>query len=291
MKRYIALLLALALLFVGCSQKTDKASENKENKEVKTEVKSEEKAEKTEEKELVKVSVGVSPTPHGEIVEALRDEFKKEGIDVDVVVFTDYVQPNLALNDKEIDLNYFQHIPYLKEFCESRDLDLVSIANVHLEPIGLYTTKYQSIDEIEDGSEILIPNDPSNGARALRLLEDAGLIKLTDYNSESITENDIAENPKNLKITAVEAGAIPKAYGDVAAGVINGNYAIGAGLSPAKDALLLEKIEGNPNINVVAARAEDKDNEVYQRFVKVINSEAARKIIEEKFDGAVVPAF
>lgn len=287
MKRYIALLLTIALLFVGCSQnKKDKNTvEEKSNVEVK------EESTKSETKELEKISIGVSPTPHGEIVESLREEFKKEGLDVEVVVFTDYVQPNLALNDKEIDLNYFQHIPYLKEFCESRNLDLVSIANVHLEPIGLYSTKYSSIESIEAGSEILIPNDPSNGARALRLLEDAGLIKLTDYNSETITENDIAENPKNLKITAVEAGAIPKAYGDVAAGVINGNYAIGSGLSPAKDAILLEKIEGNPNINIIAARNEDKDNELYKKFIKVINSDAARKVIQEKFDGAVVPAF
>lgn len=240
---------------------------------------------------LTKIKVGVSPTPHGEIVEALKDEFAKEGLEVEVVTFTDYVQPNLSLADKELDLNFFQHVPYLTEFCKSRNLDLVSIGGIHLEPIGFYSKKVKSIDELQDGAEIIIPNDPTNGIRALRLLQDAGLITLKDYNDDTQTEKDIVDNPKNIKITAVDASAVAKAYEDVDGGVINSNYAIGAGLNPNKDSLLIEKTEGNPNTNVVAARAEDKDNENYKKFVKVLQSEACRKFINEKYDGAVIPSF
>lgn len=260
----LLLTLLLALTFVGCGKQSS---------------------------DLTKIKVGVSPTPHGEIIEALKPEFEKEGIEVEVITFTDYVQPNLALADKEIDLNFFQHEPYLKEFCASRNLDLVNIGGIHLEPIGFYSKKVKSIDELQDGAEIIIPNDPTNGIRALRLLQDAGLIKLRDYNDDNQTEKDVVENPKNIKITAVDANAVAKAYEDVDGGVINSNYAIGAGLHPKTDAIVVEKTEGNPNVNIIAARAEDKDNELYKKFVKVLQSEACKKFINEKYDGAVIPSF
>ncbi len=246
---------------------------------------------KNESSELTKVKVGVSPVPHAEIVEGLKEEFEKEGLDVEVVVFSDYVQPNIALDEGDIDLNYFQHEPYLKEFSESRNLNLVNIGAIHLEPMGFYSDKIKSFDELRDGDEILIPNDPTNNTRALRLLEDAGLIKLEDHDAEAITEKDIKENPKNLKITAVDASTVAKAYSDVAGGVINSNFALGAGLNPKEDTLFVEKTENNPNANIIAVKAENKDNENYKKFVKVLQSEKAREFINEKYDGTVIPAF
>lgn len=244
---------------------------------------------KKESGDLTKIKVGVSPVPHAEIVEALKDEFKAQGLDVEVVTFTDYVQPNIALAEGDLDLNYFQHEPYLKEFCASRNLDLANIGAIHLEPMGFYAKNYKSVDEFKDGDEIVIPNDPSNGARALRLLEDAGLIKLSDYNSETITEKDIVENPKNLKITAVDAATVAKAYEDVAGGVINSNYALGVGLNPKTDPIFVETTEGNPNANIIAARSADKDNEAYKKFVQVLKSDKAKEFINEKYDGSVIP--
>lgn len=157
--------------------------------------------------------VGVSPTPHGEIIEGLKNEFEKAGLEIEVVNFDDYVQPNLQLESGDLDANYFQHKPYFEEFTEERGIDdLLNIASVHLEPIALYSKDFKNPQDIEDGSEIIIPNDPSNGARALILLEKAGLIKLNDNTNLKATEKDIKENPKNLKITAMDAPSIAKVY-------------------------------------------------------------------------------
>ncbi|MDU1176814.1 MAG: MetQ/NlpA family ABC transporter substrate-binding protein [Peptoniphilus harei] len=238
-----------------------------------------------------KIVIGVSPTPHGEILEGLKPEFEKEGLDVEVVNFDDYIQPNLQLEAGDLDANYFQHKPYLDSFTEERNIDNLDVLGyVHIEPMALYSEKYKSVDEIEDGAEIIIPNDPSNGARALILLEDAGLIKLKDKTNLNSTEKDIAENPKNLKFTAMDAPSIAQVYKDSGAAVINSNFAIGQGLDPTSDSIFLESTD-SPYANLVAIRKEDADKEKFQKFLKVLNSEESKKFIEEKFKGAVIPAF
>lgn len=238
-----------------------------------------------------KIVIGVSPTPHGEIIEGLKPEFEKEGLDVEVVNFDDYIQPNLQLEAGDLDANYFQHKPYLDSFTEERNIDDLDVLGyVHIEPMAIYSEKYKSVDEIEDGAEIIIPNDPSNGARALILLEDAGLIKLKDKTNLNSTEKDIAENPKNLKFTAMDAPSIAQVYKDAGAAVINSNFAIGQGLDPTKDSIFLEPTD-SPYANLVAIRKEDADKEKFKKFLKVLNSEEAKKFIEEKFKGAVIPAF
>ena len=238
-----------------------------------------------------KIVIGVSPTPHGEIIEGLKPEFEKEGLDVEVVNFDDYIQPNLQLEAGDLDANYFQHKPYFDSFTEERNIDDLDVLGyVHIEPMAIYSEKYKSVDEIEDGAEIIIPNDPSNGARALILLEDAGLIKLKDKTNLNSTEKDIAENPKNLKFTAMDAPSIAQVYTDAGAAVINSNFAIGQGLDPTKDSIFLEPTD-SPYANLVAIRKEDADKEKFKKFLKVLNSEEAKKFIEEKFKGAVIPAF
>ncbi len=238
-----------------------------------------------------KIVIGVSPTPHGEIIEGLKPEFEKEGLDVEVVNFDDYIQPNLQLEAGDLDANYFQHKPYLDSFTEERNIDNLDVLGyVHIEPMALYSEKYKSVDEIEDGAEIIIPNDPSNGARALILLEDAGLIKLKDKTNLNSTEKDIAENPKNLKFTAMDAPSIAQVYKDSGAAVINSNFAIGQGLDPTSDSIFIESTD-SPYANLVAIRKEDANKEKFQKFLKVLNSEESRKFIEETFKGAVIPAF
>ena len=237
-----------------------------------------------------KIRLGVSPVPHEEIIKALEPEFKKTGLDVEVTTFDDYVMPNLALDQGDLDANFFQHAPYLDDFIKERGVKLANLGAVHLEPIGFYSDKYKSVDELEDGDEILIPNDATNGGRALILLEKAGVIKLNDPSNLAVTEKDITENPKNLKFTAVEAATIPRAYEDAAIAVINSNFALEAKLSPKKDAIAIEKSEGNPFANIIAAREEDKDNETYKKVLEAFQSDEVRKYIEEKFDGEIIPA-
>lgn len=237
------------------------------------------------------LTIGVSPTPHGEIVEGLEAEFKKEGLDVKVVNFDDYVQPNLQLEAGDIDANFFQHEAYLKDFCEERGIkDLVNLGAVHLEPIGVYSKSLKSLDELKDGDEVIIPNDPSNGARALLLLQKAGLIKLADENNLKATEQDIVDNPKNLKFVPMEAASIPKTYGDATIGIINSNYAIANGLNPVADTIYSEDKDA-PYANIIAVKEENKDQEKFQKLLKVMTSEKCKEIINEKFQDDIVPVF
>ena len=264
MKKFISILLIslLTLTIVGCS---------KENN---TEV----------------IKIGVTPEPHGRIVELIKDDLEKEGIKVEIVEFTDYVTPNMALADGDLDANFFQHEPYLNDFIEENNLDLISIGAVHLEPMGLYSTKYKSIDEIEDGAEIAIPNDATNGGRALLLLEKAGLIKLDDDAGILATEKDIVDNPKNLKFTPLEAAQLPRVLNDLDGAVINGNFALEAGLIPTKDAILLED-KDSPYANIVAVRSEEKDEEKFKKLMKALQSDEVKQFIEDNYEGGVIPAF
>ncbi|WP_099207942.1 MetQ/NlpA family ABC transporter substrate-binding protein [Urinicoccus timonensis] len=237
-----------------------------------------------------KIRLGVSPVPHEEIIKALEPEFKKAGLDVEVTTFDDYVMPNLALDQGDLDANFFQHAPYLDDFIKERGVKLANLGAVHLEPIGFYSDKYKSVDELKDGDEILIPNDATNGGRALILLEKAGVIKLNDSSNLAVTEKDITENPKNLKFTALDAPSIPRSYKEVAGAVINSNYALGAGLDPTKDSLLTED-KDSPYANIIAVRQGEEGQEKFKKFMEVLHSEACRKFIEDTYKGAVVPAF
>lgn len=236
------------------------------------------------------VKVGATAVPHAEILEALKDDFEKEGITVEVVPFDDYVMPNTALEEKTIDANFYQHKQYLQQQIDELGYDFVSAGDIHTEPMGIYSTKYESLDEIPDGAEVIIPDDVSNGARALQLLEKQGLIKLKDSNDIKATEKDIVENPKNLKFTIVEAANIANTYQDVDLGVINSNYALQVGLNPVKDSLA---IEGNdsPFVNIIVVRKGDENSEKIKKLVKVLTSKECADFINEKYKGAVVPAF
>lgn len=239
--------------------------------------------------ELKTVKVGATAVPHAEILEFIKPKLAEKGIDLQIEVFNDYVQPNLATDSGDLDANFFQHIPYLETFNEERNLNLVTVTKVHIEPMGIYSTKATSLDELGEG-QIAIPNDPTNSGRALALLEAAGVIKLRPGTGISGTVDDIAENPKNFKITMIDAAQLPRVLNDpkVAGAVINTNYALEAGLNPVKDALHIEDKE-SPYSNVLVAKAERADDPVLKEVAKELTSEDVKKFIEEKYQGAVVP--
>ena len=246
--------------------------------------------------ELEKIVVGASSTPHAEILEAVSGELEALGYELEVTIFDDYVMPNLALADGEIDANYFQHEPYLLNFNAENGTDLVSAAAIHYEPMGIYGGSKSSLDELAEGDIIAVPNDGTNEARALLLLQDQGLITLKegiDASTETATVLDIAENPQNLEIIEMEAKNIPHSLPDVAFAVINGNYALQAGLT-GNDALASESADSDAAqtyANILAVRAGEEDSAKTQALVTALTSETCRQFIEETYSGAVVPIF
>ncbi|ADL08904.1 MetQ/NlpA family ABC transporter substrate-binding protein [Thermosediminibacter oceani] len=236
------------------------------------------------------IKVGASPVPHAEILNVVKPILEKEGITLEIVEFTDYVQPNLKLAEKELDGNFFQHIPYLEDFSNEHNLDLTYIAKVHIEPMGIYSQKIKNLAELKEGATIAIPNDATNGGRALLLLQSAGLIKLKPDAGIKATVADIAENPKNIRISELEAATLPRVLPDVDAAVINTNYALEAGLVPTKDALFIESAD-SPYVNILAVRKGDESRPELKKLAEALNSPEVKKFIEEKYQGAVVPAF
>lgn len=238
----------------------------------------------------VTLKVGATPVPHGEILTAVKEDLAKEGVNLEIVEFNDYVQPNVALNDGELDANYFQHKPYLEEFCRDRGMDLVSAAGIHLEPMSVYSSKYKDLKDLPDGAHIAIPNDPTNGARALLLLEKQGLIKLKNgVDPLKAVPQDIGENPKNFNIIELEAPQLPRSLDDTDASIVNAGFASDAGLS--QDYAIVVEDDTSPYVNIVAARAEDKDNPLYQQFVKEFQTDEVRQFIIDTCNGALVPGF
>ena len=240
--------------------------------------------------ETVTLTVAASPTPHAVILEQCVPILAEQGIDLVINQYSDYVVPNTAVEDGDEDANYFQHLPYLEEFNETRGTHLVSVAGVHIEPMGIYAGKTASLDELADGAVIGIPNDPTNEGRALLLLEAQGLITLDDSSNLTATPNNIVDNPKNLEFQELEAATIPSVLADVDLAVINSNYALGAGLNPTTDALAIESSD-SPYVNVLVVKEGNEDNEAVQALVEALHSDAIRDFITEEFDGAVVPAF
>lgn len=240
------------------------------------------------------IVVGASPTPHAEILEVTKDLLAAEGYTLKIQEFTDYVQPNLTLENEEIDANFFQHLPYLEDFNEKNDTDLVSAGAIHYEPLGLFPGKTTSLDAIAEGASIAIPNDTTNEARALLLLETLGMIKLDPKVGMEATPKDIVENPKNLKFTELEAAQLARSLQDVDLAIINGNYAIEAGLNADNDALAKEEkdsLAAQTFANIVAVRAGEEKSEKTKALMKALTSEDVMTFINENYEGAVVPIF
>lgn len=238
------------------------------------------------------IKIGVTPKPHKEIVDAAVPLLEKEGYKVEITEFNDYVQPNTAVEEGSLDVNFFQHTPYLNEQVQSRGLHLKSVAAIHLEPMGLYSKKITSLDELKDGSTIAVPNDPSNEARALKLLAANGLIKIKD--GELVTPADITENPKNLQFSELEAAAVPRAVDDVDVAVINGNYAIEAGFDPTANAIVKEDKDSEaakPYANIVVVKEGNENLEKIQALIKALTSDEVRDFINKEYNGAVIPVF
>ena len=236
------------------------------------------------------LTVAATPVPHAEILEFVKPALAKEGVDLKVKVFTDYVQPNVQVAEKRLDANFFQHQPYLDEFNKAKNTNLVSVAGVHIEPLGAYSSKLKSLAELPGGATVVIPNDATNGGRALLLLDHAGVIKLKDSKNILATVKDIAENTKGLKFRELEAATIPRVLTQVDLALINTNYALEAKLDPAKDALVIEG-KDSPYVNILVARPDDKDSDAMKKLVAALHSPEVKAFILEKYKGAVVPAF
>jgi D-methionine transport system substrate-binding protein len=236
------------------------------------------------------LTVAATAVPHAEILEFVKPALAKEGVDLQVKVFTDYVQPNVQVAEKRLDANFFQHQPYLDEFNKGKGTDLVAVAGVHVEPFGAYSRKHKSLAELPDGASVVIPNDATNGGRALLLLDKAGLIVLEDRSNILATPKDIAENPKHLKIRELEAATLPRVLDQVDLALINTNYALEARLNPTKDALAIEGSD-SPYVNILVARPDNKDSDAVQKLAAALHSPEVKQFIEQKYQGAVVPAF
>jgi D-methionine transport system substrate-binding protein len=266
MKKTFAILLSILLLtglLAGCGKASDK-----------------------------KIVIGASPTPHAEILEVAAEILKEKGYELEIREFTDYVLPNTTLNAKDIDANYFQHQPYLEKFNQEHNTRIIALGGIHYEPMGIYPGKTATLEDLPEGAKIAIPNDGTNEARALLLLEKAGLIKLKDGADLNATVLDIVENPKKLDILEVEAAQVAISLQDVDLGVLNGNYALGIGLNVVEDSLLREEGLDSPAgkfINVLAVHADDANREDLKALLEALKSEKVRQFIEEKYKGSVVP--
>ncbi|KUH55623.1 MULTISPECIES: MetQ/NlpA family ABC transporter substrate-binding protein [unclassified Megasphaera] len=235
------------------------------------------------------ITVGVTPGIHAEIMEQVKKEAAKQGITIKIMEFSDYVTPDVALSNKEIDMNSYQHKPYMDNLVKDKGLKIVSIGQTVVAPIGLYSHKIKSLDDVKDGMTVAVPNDPTNGARGLLLLQKAGFIKIKD-GVKYPTPQDITENAKHLQIKELEAAQIPRSLDDVDFAAINTNYAMDAGLNPVTDALLRED-KDSPYANILAVHEDDKDNPTLKKIVEIYNSDVIRKYIEEHYKGALIPAF
>lgn len=240
--------------------------------------------------QAAELNVAATAVPHAELLEFVKPKLAEQGVTLNVKVFTDYVQPNIQVAEKRLDANFFQHQPYLDEFNKGKGTELVSVAGVHVEPFGAYSSKLKSLDELPKGANVVIPNDATNGGRALLLLDKAGVISLKEGAGITATLKDIAENPKGIKVRELEAATLPRVLTQVDLALINTNYALEAKLNPTEDALVIEGSD-SPYVNILVARPDNKDSEAMQKLAAALHSEEVRQFITEKYQGAVVPAF
>ena len=276
LKKALALALTGAVLvgaFAGCGAKKDSGDKKKETK---------------------KIVIGASPSPHADILKVAKKELKKEGYELEIKEYSDYVQPNTALESGDLDANYFQHKPYLDDFNKQKKTHLVSAGTIHYEPFGIFPGKTKTLKALKNGATVAVPNDTTNEARALLLLQDQGLIKLKDGAGLTATKKDIVENKKDLAIKEIEAAQIPRSLKDVDIAVVNGNYALEAGLKVNKDALATEdadSIGAKTYGNVVAVKKGNEKTDATKALIKALKSDTVKKYINDKYDGAVVPLF
>ena len=234
--------------------------------------------------------VAATPVPHAQMLEFVKPDLKAQGIDLVIVVTDDYNMPNRALGNREVDANFFQHIPFMEEHIKQFHYSIESIAKVELEPMGIYSKKIRSLSELKDNAVVAVPNDPTNEARALSLLQGQGIIQLDDPNNLQSTVLNITDNPKHIKFIEVDAAMLPRSLGDVDAAAINTNYALEAKLSPLKDALVLES-KDSPYANVIAIRIGDENRPEIEALKAAMTSKKMRDFILNKYKGAVIPAF
>ena len=234
------------------------------------------------------IKVGATPVPHVEILEVIKPLLKEKGYDLEIVEFTDYVTPNIAVDEGELDANFFQHEPYLVEFNANKKTNLVKTVGVHLEPMGLYSKKIKSLDELKDGSTIAVPNDPTNESRALDILVKQGLMTFNDVALK--TAHDIKDNPRNMKIEELDAPQLPRVLDEVDAAIINTNYALAADLNPLKDAIVLES-KDSPYANIIVVKKGNENKAYIKALNEAINSDEVRQFIKDKYKGSIVEAF
>lgn len=263
--------LTLVAALVGCGTKEDKGSQGKAINEN-------------------KIVVGVTSGPHEQITEVVAKVAKESGLEVELKTFSDYVLPNTSLAEGDLDVNSYQHKPFLDTFNKDHNTDLVPVGKTILNPLGIYSEKYKSFDEVPDGATFGLPNDPTNGARALFVLQEAGYIKLKDGADLTASIRDVEENKKNFKFIELEAAQIPKQLSEVDVAAINTNFALDAGINPKKDSILLESTD-SPYVNYIAVRAENEDDPTIKKFVEAYQSDEVRKFIEEEFKGSVIPGW
>lgn len=236
------------------------------------------------------LNVAATAVPHAEILEFVKPELARQGVDLHVRVFTDYVQPNVQVAEGRLDANFFQHQPYLDEFNQSRGTELVSVAGVHIEPFGAYSRSVTDLAELPEGATVAIPNDATNGGRALLLLAKTGVISLRDGAGITASRRDISANPKSITIRELEAATLPRVLDQVDLALINTNYALEAGLNPGEDALIMEGSD-SPYVNILVAREADRNSAPLQKLVAALKTPELKAFILEKYQGAVVPAF
>jgi len=236
------------------------------------------------------LTIAATPVPHAEILELIKPQLAEQGVDLDIKVFTDYVQPNMQVSQKRLDANYFQTKPYLDTFNSSRGTDLVTVTGVHVEPFGGYSSRFDSLDELPRGATIAIPSEGSNSGRALLLLQKAGLLTLKDPSNAQATPRDIADNPRGFKFRELEAAMLPRVLNQVDLAMINTNYALEAKLDPGADALVIEDRD-SPYVNYLVARPDNRDSEAIRKLSAALTSPEVKAFIEKRYAGAVVPAF
>lgn len=283
LSKFIAAFALSALVLTGCGAQTQETPPTSEP--------ATQSSESTPSGETAKVKIGVVGTNEEEIWKSVKERLVEKNIDLEIVVFTDYNQPNDALANKDIDLNAFQHYIFLDSYNAESKSDLTVIGETFISPLGIYSDKIKDVAEIKEGDTVSIPNDPTNGGRALLLLQSAGLIKVDEAKGDTPTVADITENKLNLKISELDASQTARSLPDVAAAVINGGMAVDAGLVPAKDSIFLEKLTATskPYINIIVARPDEKDNEVYKTIVDTFRQDETVKVIEEVSKGAIIP--
>ena len=293
MKKLVTLLLSGALtlgLLAGCSSAPAGGDTQTPGASPSTAASAQPSAAPTEN---VTIKVAASPTPHAEILAVAKDILAEQGITLDIIEFTDYIQPNLVTEDGQVDANYFQHTPYLDNFNAEQATHLVSVADLHYEPVGIYAGRTAALADLKDGAQIGVPNDPTNGGRALLLLQEQGLITLEDGAGLEPTRLDIKDNPRGFEIVEMEAAQLPRSLDSLDLAVINGNYAIQAGLNVA-DALAIEAADGTAGtayVNVLAVAEGREEDPAIQALVAALESDAVKTFMEETYGGAVVPVF